>query len=82
MLFLKHIYQIEQKFLIVKPFLYISKNFIDIKSKSGLVFTMAIDFLGNPMAMTRLPRKELAFMYLVVCRVMYIIGPGKFAFDR
>ena len=57
------------------------KNFIDIKSKSGLAFTMAIDFLvihGNDPFAT----KELAFMHLVVCRVMYIISPGKFAFDR
>jgi len=45
------------------------------------VFTMAVAFFvihGNDPFAT----KELAFVYLVVFILMYIIGPGKFAVDR
>ena len=46
-----------------------------------MIFTMCIAFFvvhGNdPFAV-----KELAFVYLVVFVLMYIIGPGKFAIDR
>ena len=46
-----------------------------------MVFTMAVAFFvihGNDPFAT----KELAFVYLVVFILMYIIGPGKFAVDR
>lgn len=46
-----------------------------------MVFTMAVAFFvihGNDSFAT----KELAFVYLVVFILMYIIGPGKFAVDR
>ena len=46
-----------------------------------MVFTMAVAFFvihGNDPFDT----KELAFVYLVVFILMYIIGPGKFAVDR
>ena len=46
-----------------------------------MIFTMCVAFFivhGNdPFAV-----KELAFVYLVVFVLMYIIGPGKFAVDR
>lgn len=47
----------------------------------GAYFTMAVAFFvihGNDPFAT----KELAFVYLVVFILMYIIGPGKFAVDR
>lgn len=46
-----------------------------------MIFTMCIAFFvihGNDPFAT----KELAFVYLVVFILMYIIGPGKFAADR
>ena len=46
-----------------------------------MVFTMLLPFFvihGNDPFAT----KELAFVYLVVFILMYIIGPGKFAVDR
>lgn len=46
-----------------------------------MIFTMAVAFFvihGNDPFST----KELAFVYLVVFVLMYIIGPGKFAVDR
>lgn len=46
-----------------------------------MVFTMVVAFFvihGNDSFAT----KELAFVYLVVFILMYIIGPGKFAVDR
>ena len=46
-----------------------------------MVFTMAVAFFvihGNDPFAT----KELAFVYLVVFILKYIIGPGKFAVDR
>ncbi len=46
-----------------------------------MIFTMCVAFFivhGNdPFAV-----KELAFVYLVVFVLMYIVGPGKFAVDR
>lgn len=46
-----------------------------------MIFTMCIAFFvvhgHNPFAV-----KELAFVYLVVFVLMYIIGPGKFAIDH
>ena len=46
-----------------------------------MIFTMAIAFFvihdNDPFA-----TKELAFVYLVVFVLMYIIGPGKFAVDH
>lgn len=46
-----------------------------------MIFTMAVAFLvihaNDPFA-----TKELAFVYLVVFILMYIIGPGKFSVDR
>lgn len=46
-----------------------------------MIFTMGVAFFvihGNdPFAV-----KELAFIYLVVFILMYIIGPGKFAVDH
>ena len=46
-----------------------------------MMFTMVVAFFvihGNDPFAT----KELAFVYLVVFILMYIIGPGKFAVDR
>ena len=46
-----------------------------------MIFTMCVAFFvvhgSDPFAV-----KELAFVYLVVFVLMYIIGPGKFAVDR
>ena len=46
-----------------------------------MIFTMCVAFFvihgGDPFA-----TKELAFVYLAVFVLMYIAGPGKFAFDR
>lgn len=46
-----------------------------------MIFTMGIVFFvihgGHDFAM-----KELAFIYMVVFILLYLIGPGKFAFDR
>ena len=46
-----------------------------------MIFTMCVAFFivhaDDPFAV-----KELAFVYLVVCVLMYIVGPGKFAVDR
>ena len=46
-----------------------------------MIFTMAVAFFvihaNDPFA-----TKELAFVYLVVFILMYIIGPGKFSVDR
>lgn len=46
-----------------------------------MIFTMCvaffIDHADDPFAV-----KELAFVYLVVFVLMYIVGPGKFAVDR
>lgn len=46
-----------------------------------MIFTLAVAFFivhGNDPFST----KELAFVYLVVFVLMYIIGPGKFSIDR
>lgn len=46
-----------------------------------IIFTLAVAFFivhGNDPFAT----KELAFVYLVVFVLMYIIGPGKFSVDR
>ena len=46
-----------------------------------MIFTMCVAFFivhaDDPFAV-----KELAFVYLVVLALMYIVGPGKFAVDR
>lgn len=46
-----------------------------------MIFTMCVAFFivhaDDPFAV-----KELAFVYLVVFVLMYIVGPGKFAVDR
>ena len=45
-----------------------------------MIFTMCVAFIvhaDDPFAV-----KELAFVYLVVFVLMYIVGPGKFAVDR
>ena len=46
-----------------------------------MIFTMCVAFFivhaDDPFAV-----KELAFVYLVVLVLMYIVGPGKFAVDR
>ena len=46
-----------------------------------MIFTMCVAFFivhaDDPFAV-----KELAFVYLVVFGLMYIVGPGKFAVDR
>lgn len=46
-----------------------------------MIFTMCVAFfivhVDDPFAV-----KELAFVYLVVFVLMYIVGPGKFAVDR
>lgn len=46
-----------------------------------MIFTMSVAFFivhaDDPFAV-----KELAFVYLVVFVLMYIVGPGKFAVDR
>ena len=46
-----------------------------------MIFTMCVAFFvvhgSDPFAV-----KELAFVYLVVFVLMYIIGPGRFAVDR
>lgn len=46
-----------------------------------MIFTMGMAFFvihgGDPFA-----AKELAFIYLVVFILMYVVGPGKFAIDR
>lgn len=47
----------------------------------SMIFTMCVAFFivhaDDPFAV-----KELAFVYLVVFVLMYIVGPGKFAVDR
>lgn len=46
-----------------------------------MIFTMMVAFFvihgGDSFAV-----KELAFVYLVVFLLMYVVGPGKYAFDR
>lgn len=68
------------------PFYWMSapsllKRFLYRLAMIPMVFTMAVAFFvihGNDPFAT----KELAFVYLVVFILMYIIGPGKFAVDR